>query len=607
MQVNSIYILNVDCLPIYDSQTIIEIDNKVTTSNPKRRRIHKNWILKQTYPNKAAAEQAIASDGCWSYYYSNDSSAGFRINYRCNAMKFNGKQCDAGVYILCDSRNDSVYLYRTELDHSHDTEVCQKNAVDKFPAETEKIIRELFEQHAKPKAILHNLVLRGQKPPTKSRLNTFLTKLRKEKCGNETLNYGTLQKWFVECSDIPDIATDPFIVNYEIAIDDKNDENSQFRFFVSSKRLLQIAINTDKIHIDATYKFAWQGFPVLVIGTTDANIKFHPIGLCVCSHERTADFEFIFQTITDAVLNIFAVKMTLRVLIADAASSIRNGATNVFGKALKIVMCWTHMRRSVVKNFPEYIKNRKTQIEFMADLDKLQLSRSPDEFERASNLFVAKWKIVSEELMQYFTKKWLVQHSNWYEGYSKYTPSTNNALESFNKVIKDEQTLRERFDLSHFRVVVFAMVKQWSLEYDENLNSVNTGDPEIGLKWWTAGYQFAQSNTKITESRSGNQSIYNICMTGTEVCEKEWEHFDDFKRSLETVHTTFKHPITADNWRSGECDCGNFFKNFVCEHLIGVALRWQIVNAPDEAKIVTIEQKRKRGRPAKSKPALQVQ
>lgn len=257
---------------------------------------------------------------------------------------------------------------------------------------------------------------------------------------------------------------------------------------------------------------------------------------------------------------------------------------------------------------PRFLKSKKQQFEFLADVDSLQLARSPEEFQLAANLLIEKWNKVSEELVKYFKSEWLDQHPNWYEGYAKNNPSTNNCLESFNRVIKDEQTLRERFDLGRFCTVIFDMIRQWSKEYDANLNSVHTGDPEIGLKWWTAGYQFARSNTKIIQSRSGNKTIYKISMGETEdSVSEEWKNFADYKRSLETVHTTMKHPIRANNWRNGECDCGNFFKNYVCEHVIGVALRLKIVSAPIEAKNVPIGQKRKRGRPAKSKPALQMQ
>ena len=43
----------------------------------------------------------------------------------------------------------------------------------------------------------------------------------------------------------------------------------------------------------------------------------------------------------------------------------------------------------------------------------------------------------------------------WYEYLQMYVLSTNNALEATNRVIKDEDTIRERLVLSRFTVVVF--------------------------------------------------------------------------------------------------------------------------------------------------------
>lgn len=73
------------------------------------------------------------------------------------------------------------------------------------------------------------------------------------------------------------------------------------------------------------------------------------------------------------------------------------------------------------------------------------------------------------------------------------------------------------------------------------------------------------------------------------------------------MHTSFDYPITAENWKFGECDCANGLKLFVCEHIIGIALRLKMAEAPAAAKTIRIGQKRKRGRPAKAKPALQFQ
>lgn len=214
--------------------------------------------------------------------------------------------------------------------------------------------------------------------------------------------------------------------------------------------------------------------------------------------------------------------------------------------------------------------------------------------------------------MKYFKKEWLIANKNWFEGFREKTPSTNNALESSNKVIKDEQTMRERFDLSQFRSVLFDMVKQWSIEYSSELNKINLGAPHVKLDIWTQGYNFARSNVKITSTRSPNKIVYSIQMSTDAIDGAEsysnWCTFDDFKReAFAVVHTSYEYPVTSDNWVFGACDCADGFKLFVCRHIVGIALRLKVASAPSEAKTIPIGQKRKPGRPPKSKPALQFQ
>jgi len=49
---------------------------------------------------------------------------------------------------------------------------------------------------------------------------------------------------------------------------------------VSTKILLSLALKEDIIiNADTTYKLIWQGFPVLLLGTTDHNRKFHLRGI----------------------------------------------------------------------------------------------------------------------------------------------------------------------------------------------------------------------------------------------------------------------------------------------------------------------------------------
>lgn len=225
-----------------------------------------------------------------------------------------------------------------------------------------------------------------------------------------------------------------------------------------------------------------------------------------------------------------------------------------------------------------------------------------------------KWRVDYAKLIdEYFEPEWLIKNRNWYEGSRIKTPSTNNAQESFNNLIKNEHTMRERLDISQFRVVLFKMVEQWSVEYSSNLNSVNNGPPKIELSLWTNGYNFARSNVKIKSKRNVNEITYHIPIGDVSNPDQikenfsQWASFKEFVQSFDMVHTTFDYPVSSENWIFGRCDCSSGFKQYLCEHIVGVALRLKIIEAPAEAKTIPLGQKRKRGRPAKSKPALQQQ
>jgi transposase-like protein len=98
------------------------------------------------------------------------------------------------------------------------------------------------------------------------------------------------------------------------------------------------------------------------------------------------------------------------------------------------------------------VRPKENVVKILKDIDLLQLSQNEEIFEKASRMFVAKWKEEQDEFIKYFQNEWLVLNRNWFEGIQKMIPSTNNALEAFNRVIKDENTLRERLPISRFSI-----------------------------------------------------------------------------------------------------------------------------------------------------------
>lgn len=361
---NGIFIPDHDYLP---SQSMEDDDEISEPPKPKKQRVEKNWIFDMTFETKAEAINAIKQEDQWGYHYENKSAAGTKVTYRCNFVKYRGQQCAAAIYLLYDATNQSVHLYRTDSEHNHDDANIKSNAVDKIPAAVADEIRSMHNIGMKPKAILFNLVRKGLAPPKKTKLVTFLTALRKEKFGSEKLHYGTLEKWLKEKSMVPADKNEPFVVTYSVEMNEENFEDSKFRFFVSSHTLLHNAINVEKAHTDATYKLCWQGFPILLIGMTDSDRKFHPFGVCVSTNESAVDFEFIFRALKDGVQQLFGVDIRPEVLICDAGKSIHKGWATVFPHlADNIVMCWSHMRRNVVKNLSKYMRDKKKQNEFLS-------------------------------------------------------------------------------------------------------------------------------------------------------------------------------------------------------------------------------------------------
>lgn len=598
MQMNGVYIPKSAAVALYSSFN----GSNETENEPqqKKRRISKDWIYEKTFSCKSDADKFLHDEN-WGYHYENKSENGLTITYRCKMMKFRGPQCAAAVQLVFDSRSTDIRLFRADNEHTHEN---HPNAVQSLTPEVQEAVKELYEHNiTKPKTICTNLVKKGFELPPPAQLKTYLKKLNTEKFGESKIHCGTLEKWLEDCSSVPDSETQPFVMRYEMNYEDE--KNVDFRFMVTTKLLLKHCMASDRLHVDATYKIIWQGFPVLVVGVTDMHRAFHPIGVAVCTTEAEKDFEFIFKSLKDSVREIFNAEFDPKFVIADAAHQIHNAARKVFGPNIQIIMCWFHMHKCVSDKVPSFLKELSKQNQFMADLDKLQVAKTPAIFEVALQLFLQKWRDEAEGLIDYFERQWVDQNRNWFESFAKRVPSTNNAMESNNRLIKDEHTLRERMDIGKFRFALFSMIETWSGAYVANQKVVHLEAPEIELKLCTDGYNFAKENLKITTRRRGNLIVYRTWLTDTIDDSTDFVDFDSFKKnSFSFYDTTFVYPVKRDNWLNSECDCCNYFKLFICKHILGIAIRLKCITPPAEAKTVPIGQKRKRGRPAKAKSAL---
>ena len=210
-----------------------------------------------------------------------------------------------------------------------------------------------------------------------------------------------------------------------------------------------------------------------------------------------------------------------------------------------------------------------------------------------------------KDFIKYFKSEWLDQHEGWYEGYAEKTPSTNNALESNNRVIKDNGTLRARLDLRLFLNTTKQIIRNWSLDHnpgDVNYVKFENEKTNITTKEWTNGFLWAKNKKEIL---SNNNIHFVPCHGDTKINSAElskyknqsWSTFNQFKK----INFKF-YRVTLNNeeWIKSICTCANYMKTYSCKHIIGIALRLKLCKAPPAAKAIQLGQKRKRGRPQKS-------
>ena len=409
-------------------------------------------------------------------------------------------------------------------------------------------------------------------------------------------------------------------------IGDYENEDDIFRFFVSTRRLINFSSNLKTtIQTDATYKLVWQGFPILLVGGSDSDRVFHPLGIAVCSREAHFDYKFLFDALQLGRSRLELPPLSLGLsLMADAADSITNGFKESFvGSTGVRGVCWFHVKKAVDKHL-NCVKDLNKRQEIISDIVSLQVTQTRLLFDSASKLFLEKWdKSVDPQVtdfIEYFKKEWVIGHPNWFEGYNHPhnvgAPSTNNGNESINGVIKKEDTLRSLLDLNTFLVTCFSIARKWSHARDPlNKNhKIFALEPTISLSQWTLGYNWQRFVAKVKQTDLNANLYYVSSNDGIEIesslvidkyeelmASCSWKTFEGFKNC---AFGYWCIKINADNWKLSSCTCPIYFKKYICKHIIGIAIRLKLAIPDKAAKNVPLNQKRKAGRPCLAAPAL---
>lgn len=420
-----------------DSETFGDENFKMKNAKPRRENV---WVFLKSFPNITEAKGFVTSENCWSKLREHNSESGTKIFYRCNLVKKRGPQCAASLHLLFDATSEDVKVFKTEAKHNHDSLPRSGSGIG---VDVKKEIKRLVNYKLKPRSIVLELAKKSLPIPSKNQLSRYLHSLKLKIKGDTKISLGELQSWLSSNTDVPEEENALFIADFSIWGSEIQDKESGFQFFVTSKKLLKFAMQSKILHADGTYKILWQGYPVIIVGTTDRGKHFHPFGLSVCTNERTEDYTFVFKTLKETIFKVSQAIYHPSTLMADAAKAIQNAFCSVFGENMKVLMCWAHAKDKMEIAVKKFVKNSKERDEIIVNIGYLQIAPTPQVFHEARALFLSKWS-QHREFIAYFEMEWIQKNPNWAACIASGLPSTNNALEGFNNDLKSSHTLREK-------------------------------------------------------------------------------------------------------------------------------------------------------------------
>lgn len=204
---------------------------------------------------------------------------------------------------------------------------------------------------------------------------------------------------------------EPFILAFERS--PSNKKKFYFHYFITTRRLMQNASLAKILHIDSTYKVTFEKLPLIVLGATDINKRFHLIGLTITSNETAQAFEFTFKSLVMGVRKFANKEMEPTALMCDAAPAIHNGFRQVFGDKPIILMCYAHVMSNVQRKYK--FTNQANKDLVKKDLRILHYAPNEKAFDIGYNLFVQKWKDIEPEAIEkisnsFFKKKQILVH-----------------------------------------------------------------------------------------------------------------------------------------------------------------------------------------------------
>lgn len=444
------------------------IDEDVVEQPPvvNKRKKYK-WTTEASYEDLDEAIDHITSQG-FVLNNNHDLKIGQKFHYRCKNVPSDRKPwCDRQYTLFLPSDRIEYIVQHNNLQHN-----CQelmKGVKKRISEEMKEFIFGIFDKgtqrinsvlaHVKEE-ISKNELFSAETVPNKRQIEYLLAKYRNTKV-KPLFKLGDLMEWCDSHSVFPENENEAFVLESECA---SLNDAMYFRFVLSTPEMLRRARHFETVCIDATYKLNWHGFPLIVFGTVDRLKRFHPVAYACTTHETTADYEFVFGAIQDAIECFYEQKFEPKTLIADGADAIRNGFYNTFSSAVIDIMCFAHVMRNIRRRVFSSKSNKQLILD---DVRKIQLASNENTFLLMTRMFCEKWMPVEPDFVRYFQKEWLGAHCNWYEGAAfdqqcarepqcRYQ-TVNNITQT--TPIESVLNVHVRFDPRDFRTILFGRTR----------------------------------------------------------------------------------------------------------------------------------------------------
>ncbi|RNA36561.1 hypothetical protein BpHYR1_025820 [Brachionus plicatilis] len=283
-------------------------------------------------------------------------------------------------------------------------------------------------------------------------------------------------------------------------------------------------------HLDATYKLIKNGFPLIVLGRTDAVHDFHPLGFFISSHEQEIDYQEFYQGFINLSV-LLDTEFDPDYVVQDAWLASFNALSKQFADC-KLLMCYFHVIFNCRKEYGKL--NKELAVQCKKFLRKMHYSIDLKDMERNFREFKEFSKENCQDFYFYVKNQWLTgpfkrwQIFNRPEGFA----CTNSPIESFNRSIKRTFTKRKRMFVLDFVQVLLRIAR-----YNSIKNSTFHTKPVPSSKAKLAGVKYSKKGY-------------------FKKCGKNIYKFSDNEEFL--INITDKM-----------CNCKYFRKDAICGHLLG--------------------------------------